>query len=43
MWGNKKKKKRILIVGGFDEARSLANSLLEKDYRVTVVNKNYED
>ena len=43
MWGNKKKKKSILIVGGFDEARSLANSLLEKDYRVTVVNKNYED
>ena len=43
MWVNKKKKKSILIVGGFHEARSLANSLLEKDYRVTVVNKNYEE
>ena len=43
MWVNKKKKKNILIVGGFHEARSLANSLLEKDYRVTVVNKNYAD
>lgn len=43
MWGNKKKKKSILIVGGFHEARSLANSLLEKEYRVTVVNKNYAD
>ena len=32
-----------MIVGGFHEARSLANSLLEKDYRVTVVNKNYSD
>ena len=41
MWVNKKKKKSILIVGGFHEARSLANLLLEKDYHVTVVNKNY--
>ena len=32
-----------MIIGGFNEARSLANSLLEKDYRVTVVNKNYAD
>ena len=32
-----------MIVGGFHEARSLANSLLEKEYRVTVVNKNYAD
>ena len=43
MWADKKRKKSILIVGGFHEARSLAHSLLEKDYRVTVVNKNYED
>lgn len=43
MWVNKKKKKSILIIGGFNEARSLANSLIEKDYRVTVVNKNYAD
>ena len=43
MWVNKKRKNSILIIGGFHEARSLANSLLKKDYHVTVVNKNYED
>ena len=40
MWRNKK---RILIVGGFHEARSRANSLLNKDYHVTVINKNLDD
>lgn len=43
MWINKKKKKNILIVGGFNETRSIANSLLKKEYHVTVVNKNYAD
>lgn len=40
-WGQKEKD-RILIVGGFHKARSLALSLLKKGYKVTVVNKNYE-
>ena len=43
MWGKKKEQGSILIVGGFHKARSLAGSLLKKGYRVTVVNKSYED
>ena len=43
MWGKKKERGKILIVGGFHKARSLANSLLKKGYRVTVVNKEYGD
>lgn len=43
MWGKKKVQKRILIIGGFNKARSLANSLIKKGYRVTVINKIYED
>ena len=43
MWGKKKEQKNILIVGGFHKARSLAASLLKKGYRVTVINKDYED
>lgn len=43
MWGKRKELGNILIVGGFHKARSLANSLLKKGYRVTVVNKEYED
>lgn len=43
MWGKKKEQESILIVGGFHKARSLAGSLLKKGYRVTVVNKSYED
>ncbi|MDD6070358.1 MAG: NAD-binding protein [Clostridiales bacterium] len=41
MWRKNKNRGNILIVGGLEEARSLANSLLKKDYRVTVVNKDY--
>ncbi|MGN0393689.1 MAG: potassium channel family protein [Bariatricus sp.] len=43
MWGKKKERGNILIVGGFHKARSLANSLLRKGYHVTVVNKEYAD
>lgn len=43
MWGKRKELGNILIVGGFHKASSLANSLLKKGYRVTVVNKEYED
>ena len=35
-------KDRILIVGGFHKAKSLAASLIKKGYKVTAVNKNYE-
>ena len=42
MWSKKKARGSILIVGGFHKARSLANSLIKKGYRVTVVNKDYE-
>lgn len=41
MW--RKTKKNILIIGGFQEARTLANSLLEKEYSVTIVNRSYAD
>lgn len=43
MWAKRKEGKNILIVGGFHKARSLANSLLKKGYRVTVVNREYAD
>lgn len=36
-------KKKILIIGGFNKAKSLAMSLLEKGYSVTAINKNYDD
>ena len=39
MWG--KQKEKILIIGGFNKAKSLANSLIKKGYDVTVVNKNH--
>lgn len=42
MWNKNIDRGRILIVGGQEEARSLANSLMKKDYRVTVVNRDYE-
>ena len=38
MWG--KQKEKILIIGGFNKAKSLAKSLIKKGYDVTVVNKN---
>ena len=42
MLGKRKEQRSILIVGGFNKARSLANSLLKKGYRVTVINKEYD-
>lgn len=36
-------KKRILIVGGYNKAKSLAISLIKKGYLVTVINNNYND
>lgn len=42
MLGKRKEQGSILIVGGFNKARSLANSLLKKGYRVTVINKEYD-
>ena len=36
-------KKRVLIVGGFLRAESLARSLMKKGYVVTVINKNPHD
>lgn len=35
-------KKRALIIGGFHKARSLADSLIKKDYHVTVINSDYQ-
>lgn len=36
-------RKNILLAGGFHKARSLGESLLKKGYKVTVVNRDYED
>ncbi|MGN0312981.1 MAG: potassium channel family protein [Lachnospiraceae bacterium] len=41
MWKKTKEHRNILIIGGFEEARSLAVSLLKKEYHVTVVNKDF--
>lgn len=38
-----KKLKNVLLIGGKNKAKSLALSLLEKDYKVTIINKNKED
>ncbi|MEL1135302.1 NAD-binding protein [Desulfitobacterium sp. THU1] len=35
-------KNKALIIGGFHKARSLAASLIKKDYRVTVINSDYQ-
>ena len=35
-------KKRILIIGGYHKAESLANAFLHRGYAVTVINKNPE-
>ena len=37
------KKKKILLVGSFSEVRSLANSLISKNFKVTIINNNYEE
>lgn len=36
-------KNRILLVGGFNKARSLARSLINKGYHVTAINSDYHD
>jgi len=36
-------KTKVLLVGGRSKAKSLAQSLLGKGYRVTVINDSYED
>ena len=36
-------KKNVLLVGGLHKAMSLAQSLLNKGYAVTVINDNYND
>lgn len=37
------KKKSVLLIGGRTRAISMASSLLEQGYRVTVINTSYED
>ncbi len=39
----KRKRQNILLIGGRSKARSMAMSLLEQGYRVTVININYDD
>jgi len=36
-------KNRILLVGGFNKARSLASSLISKGYHVTAINSDYQN
>jgi len=36
-------KTRVLLVGGRSKAKSLATSLIRKEYQVTVINDTYED
>ncbi|WP_304206515.1 potassium channel family protein [Peptostreptococcus russellii] len=36
-------KKNIILIGGKNKAKSLSISLMEQGYRVTVVNKDYND
>ena len=36
-------KKRVLLIGSFNKARSLAGSLIKKGYHVTAINNNYQD
>lgn len=36
-------KNKVLIIGGYHKAINLSNSLLNKGYIVTIINKNYED
>ncbi len=39
----KGKRKNVLLIGGRSKARSMAMSLLEQGYRVTAINRSYED
>lgn len=36
-------KNSILLIGGMDKARSLADSLIKRGYQVTLINNNHED
>lgn len=36
-------KKNVLLIGGCNKAKSLAQSLLQKGYQVTAINSSYED
>ncbi|WP_411677063.1 NAD-binding protein [Caproicibacter sp.] len=36
-------KTRVLLIGGRNKAKSLASSLINKGYHVTVINDTYED
>ena len=36
-------KKRALLIGGFHKAHALADSLIKKGYRVTVINNDYQN
>lgn len=38
-----KSKKNVLLIGGRSKAKSMALSLLEQGYKVTVINSNYDD
>lgn len=40
---NKNKNKRVLLIGGMSKAASMATSLLDQGYRVTVINSSYDD
>ena len=39
----KNERNRILLIGGRNKAKSLADSLLAQGYKVTVINDSYED
>ncbi|MDF2520378.1 MAG: trkA 3 [Clostridia bacterium] len=36
-------KKRVLLIGGFHKAHSLADSLIKKGYQVTAINSDYQN
>lgn len=40
---NTRKTKNVLLIGGRSKSASMATSLLEQGYRVTVINEDYED
>lgn len=40
---SRKNNKNVLLIGGRSKARSMAISLLEQGYNVTVINKSHED
>lgn len=39
----RRKTKKVLLIGGRSKARSMAMSLIEQGYKVTVINSNYDD